>query len=384
MVNDSILARLLRPRPRDAEALQEQFYTASQWALIWRKFRRHRLAVIGGIVLTILYLLAIFAPFISPYDPVRKFKENLNTPPSQILFTDENGNFALRPYVLGLKRETDPRTLARRYVPDPTQRYYIEFFAQGDPYRLLGFIPLDIHLFTVKEPGRIFLFGTDELGQDMFSRVLHGGQISLSIGLVGIAFSFVLGCVVGGISGYYGGRVDMFIQRVIEFLISIPTLPLWLGLSAALPRSWSQVQVYFAITIILALASWTGLARVVRGKILSTRNETFVKAAELAGASKARIIVKHLLPSFASYLIVSITMSVPGMILGETSLSFLGLGLRPPVISWGVLLFNAQNVRTIAQFPWMLTPVVFVVLTVLAFNFLGDGLRDAADPYKES
>jgi peptide/nickel transport system permease protein len=259
----------------------------------------------------------------------------------------------------------------------------VKFFAQGDPYKLLGFIPMSTHLFLAESPGRIFLLGTDQLGQDLFSRILHAAQISLSIGLVGIAFSFVLGCLIGGISGYYGGTVDMVIQRIIEFLISIPTLPLWMGLSAALPRNWSQIKVYFAITVILALAGWTGLARVVRGKILSTRNETFVKAAELAGASQARILLKHLLPSFTSYLIVNVTMSIPYMILGETALSFLGLGLRPPVVSWGVLLNAAQNVRTVAQYPWMLSPVIFVVLTVLAFNFLGDGLRDAADPYKE-
>jgi peptide/nickel transport system permease protein len=217
----------------------------------------------------------------------------------------------------------------------------------------------------------------------VFSRVIHAGQISLSVGLVGIGLSFILGCIIGGISGYYGGWVDVVIQRIIEFLISIPTLPLWMGLSAALPRTWTQIQIYFAITIILALAGWTGLARVVRGKIISTRGETFVKAAELAGASRARIIWRHLLPSFASYLIVNITLSIPGMILGETALSFLGLGLRPPVVSWGVMLSEAQNVRTIAQYPWLLVPVIFVVLTVLAFNFVGDGLRDAADPYKE-
>lgn len=368
---------------RTPEAAEERLYTASQWVLIWRKFRRHKLALIGGMILVVMYLLAIFAPFVAAYDPSTKFKENLYTPPTPIRFVDEQGNFSPRPFVYGTKREIDKKTLQRRYVTDTTKKYYVEFFAKGQSYKLFGTIPVDLHLFTVREPGRIFLFGTDELGQDMFARVIHAGQISLSIGLVGIAFSFVLGCLIGGISGYYGGQVDMIIQRVIEFLISIPTLPLWMGLSAALPREWSQVQVYFAITIILALASWTGLARVVRGKILSTRNEAFVKAAELAGASKGRIIAKHLLPSFASYLIVTITLSIPGMILGETSLSYLGLGLRPPVISWGVLLNAAQNVRTVAQFPWLLIPVFFVVIVVLAFNFLGDGLRDAADPYKE-
>ena len=377
---DSIKSRFSR---KDSATRIERLYTASQWVLIWRKFRRHKLAMIGGAILMVMYVLAFFAPFVAPYTPTRQFKENLYTPPTTIHFVDDKGNFGLRPFIYGTKKEIDNETLERRYVPDPSQKFYIQFLTKGEPYKLLGFISLDLHLFGVDEPGRVFVLGTDELGQDLFSRIFFGGQISLSIGLVGIAFSFILGCVIGGISGFYGGVVDLFIQRVIEFLISIPTLPLWLALSAALPNNWSQVQVYFAITIILALASWTGLARVVRGKILSTRNETYVKAAELAGASNARIIVKHLLPSFASYLIVSITLSVPGMILGETALSFLGLGLRPPVISWGVLLYNAQNVRTVAQYPWLLMPVLCVVLTVLAFNFLGDGLRDAADPYKE-
>jgi peptide/nickel transport system permease protein len=368
---------------KDAESYQERLYTASQWVLIWHRFRRHRLAMIGGVVLLIMYTLALLAPFASPYGPNKKFNDALNQRPTAVRFVDLDGNFSLRPFVYGVTRETDRRTLERIYTPDPTQKYYVKFFAQGDPYKLLGFIPMSTHLFLAESPGRIFLLGTDQLGQDLFSRILHAAQISLSIGLVGIAFSFVLGCLIGGISGYYGGTVDMLIQRIIEFLISIPTLPLWMGLSAALPRDWSQIKVYFAITVILALAGWTGLARVVRGKILSTRNETFVKAAELAGASQARILLKHLLPSFTSYLIVNVTMSIPYMILGETALSFLGLGLRPPVVSWGVLLNAAQNVRTVAQYPWMLTPVIFVVLTVLAFNFLGDGLRDAADPYKE-
>jgi peptide/nickel transport system permease protein len=366
-----------RRKKVDAETAQERLYTASQWVLIWNRFRRHKLALLGGIIMLVMYLMAIFAPFVTPYTANKKFNDALNAPPTAIKFD------GLRPYVEGTKREIDSRTLQRRYIADPSQKHYLEFFGKGEEYKLLGIIPMDIHLFIVAAPAKIFLMGADELGQDVFSRSIYAAQISLSIGLVGIAFAFVMGCVIGGISGYYGGQVDMIIQRIIEFLISIPTLPLWMGLSAALPRQWSQLQVYFAITLILALASWTGLARVVRGKILSTRNETFVKAAEMAGASKPRILLKHLLPSFTSYLIVSLTLSIPGMILGETALSFLGLGLRPPVVSWGVLLNSAQNVRTVAQYPWMLWPVAFVVLTVLAFNFLGDGLRDAADPYKE-
>ena len=369
--------------PRQAETLQERLYTASQWVLIWHRFRRHKLAQIGGAILIIMYLAAIFAPIVAPYGPNQKFNENLYTPPTTIHFVDENGNFSLRPFVYGLKKEIDPNTLERIYEPDTSQKHYLQFLAPGTPYKLFNSIPMDIHLVTVNDPGRFFLFGTDALGQDLFSRIVYGAQISLSIGLVGVALSFLIGCTLGGISGYYGGRVDMVIQRIIEFLISIPTLPLWMGLSAALPRNWSTEKTYFAITIILSLAGWTGLARVVRGKIISTRTETFVKAAELAGAGEGRIIFRHLLPSFMSYLIVSVTMSIPGMILGETSLSFLGLGLQPPAISWGVLLSDAQNVRTVALNPWLMIPAFFVIVVILAFNFVGDGLRDAADPYKE-
>jgi peptide/nickel transport system permease protein len=378
-----VLQGTTRRSPRDSLTAQERLYTASQWVLIWRRFRRHRLAMIGGGILVVMYTLAIFAPFVSPYTANKKFNDALNSPPTPLHLDDGDGGFGIRPFVYGMKKEIDPNTLQRKYTPDLNKKYYVEFFIKGEEYKLLGIIPTDIHLFGVPSPGKILLMGADELGQDMFSRNIYASQISLSIGLVGIFFAFILGCSIGGISGYYGGRVDMAIQRVIEFLIAIPTLPLWMTLSAALPRDWPQTRVYFAITIILALASWTGLARVVRGKMLSTRNETFVRAAEMAGASKARIISRHLLPSFTSYLIVSLTLSIPYMILGETALSFLGLGLRPPVVSWGVLLNSAQNVRTVAQYPWMLSPVIPVALTILAFNFLGDGLRDAADPYKE-
>lgn len=377
-IADAALRRKVKPVDEE-----ERIYTASQWLLIWQKFRRHKLALLGSGILIFMYILAIFAPFFAPYGPNQKFNDYLYTPPTGIHFVDTQGRFTIRPFVYGMTKEMDMNTLETIYRPDTAQKYYLRFFSRGYEYSFFGLFNTNIHLFTVNDPGRIFLFGTDGLGQDMFSRTIYAGRISLSIGLVGIALSFVFGCLIGGISGYYGGHVDMIVQRLIEFLISIPTLPLWMGLSAALPRTWTQIQIYFAITIILALAGWTGLARVVRGKIISTRNETFVKAAELAGASEARIIFRHLLPSFASYLIVNVTLSIPGMILGETALSYLGLGLRPPVVSWGVLLSAAQNVRTVALYPWMMAPVAFVVLVVLAFNFVGDGLRDAADPYKE-
>ena len=364
------------------EALEEKIFTASQWRLIWYRFRRHKLALLGSAILAVMYLMAAFAPFISPYQPTQKFDEYLYAPPSKLHFRDESGRLSLVPHIYGVKKYIDMNTLATKYVPDYAVRYQVRFFVKGWPYRLLGTLHADVHLFGVDPPARIFLFGTDELGHDLFSRVIHAAQISLSIGLVGIAISFILGCIIGGLAGYYGGWFDMASQRAIEFLISIPTLPLWMALSAALPRNWSQIRVYFAITVILSLTGWTGLARVVRGKLLSTRTEAFVEAAELAGASTAYILRRHLLPTFISYLIVHVTLSIPSMILGETALSFLGLGLRPPVVSWGVLLNAAQNVRTIALYPWLMLPVPFVVATVLAFNFVGDGLRDAADPYK--
>ncbi len=366
-----------------AEKTQQAYYTASQWRLMWRRLRRHKLAMIGGTILLLFYLSAIFAPFLSPYDPHEPFDEYLNAPPQVLRFWDENG-FSLRPFVYGLKGARDPKTLARIFEVNKEQRCYINFFVRGSEYKILGFIPGNIHLFgPAEKDNTVFLFGTDNLGRDLFSRNMHASQVSLTIGLVGVFFSFVLGCTLGGISGYYGGVVDMIIQRIIEFLLSIPTLPLWMALSAALPRDWSQMRIYFAITLILALASWTGLARVVRGKLISTRNQDFVMAAKVAGSSEGRIIYKHLLPDFMGYLIVNLTMSIPGMILGETSLSFLGLGLQAPIISWGVLLNQAQNVRTVALYPWIMLPAIFVVLAVLSFNFIGDGLRDAADPYKE-
>jgi peptide/nickel transport system permease protein len=292
------------------------------------------------------------------------------------------GQFSLQPFVYGWDRTNDPVTLRRIYTENDQERYNIRFFVRGEEWRVLGMFPADLHLFGTEEGGTVFLFGTDKLGRDMFSRTLHGASISLSVGLLGVTLSFVLGCTIGGLSGFYGGLVDNIVQRVIEFLSSIPTIPLWMALSAALPRNWPPLRIYFGITIILSLQGWTGLARAVRGKLLELREEDFVTAARLSGATDWRIIMRHMLPAFLSYLIVSITLAIPGMILGETSLSFLNLGLRPPVVSWGVLLQQAQNVRTLALQPWLLIPAIFIVLTVLSFNALGDGLRDAADPYK--
>ena len=360
---------------------EESYYVASQWQLMWRKFKKHKLAIFGSTVLAIFYITAIFCEFFSTYDIYKRYRECNYCPPQKIHFFDEEGNFHLRPFVYSLKGTSDPITWRKTYVEDKTQKCPIYFFVHGPEYKLWNLFPGNVHFFGVKK-GTIFLFGTDKLGRDMFSRSLYAARISLSIGLIGIALSFVLGIILGGISGYYGGASDMIIQRVIEFLICLPTIPLWMALSAALPSHWSPIKVYFGIVILLSLVGWCGLARVVRGKLLSLREEDFAIAAKIAGATEGRIIMKHLLPSFLSYLIVALTLAVPGMILGETALSFLGLGLRPPVVSWGVLLQNAQNVRTIAQNPWLFIPGLFVIITVLAFNFVGDGLRDAADPYK--
>jgi len=368
------------PQKEEKTSMEERYYVASQWQLMWRKFTKHKLAVSGATVLAILYFVAIFCEFFSPYDIYKRNNKYLYSPPQRIHFFDEEG-FSFRPFVYGLKRTINPETLRKIYAEDRTKRYPIYFFVHGDEYKLWNLFPANIHLFGVKE-GAVFLFGTSRLGRDLFSRNLYAARISLSIGLVGIFLSFILGCTLGGISGYYGGAADTVIQRVIEFLISIPTIPLWMALAAALPPHWSAIKTYFGIVIILSIVGWCGLARVVRGKFLELREEDFTMAAKIAGATDGRIITRHLLPSFSSYLIVSLTLSIPGMILGETSLSFLGLGLRPPVVSWGVLLREAQNVRTIALYPWLLIPGLFVIITVLVFNFLGDGLRDAADPYK--
>ncbi len=360
----------------------ERYYLASQWQLMWRKFRHHTLARIGIGVLAVLYVGALFCEFISTQDIFEQHPDRIFVPPQRIHFIDSRG-FHLRPFVYDYTMRMNLETLSRSYVEDTSREYPIRFFVHGDPYKFWGLFRTDIHLFGIGgTEGSLFLFGTDQLGRDLFSRNLYASRISLTIGLVGVAISFLLGCVIGGISGFFGGIVDTIIQRIIEFLICIPSIPVWMGLSAALPKKWPSTLVYFGITLILSIIGWTGLARVVRGKILALREEDFAMAAKVSGSRPWNTITRHLIPSFLSYLIVHITLAIPGMILGETALSFLGLGIQPPAVSWGVLLQNAQNVRTVSTNPWLLIPGLFVIVVVLCFNFVGDGLRDAADPYK--
>ena len=359
---------------------QEKYYLASQWKLMWWRFLRHRAAVISGILLGILYATILISEFIAPYYQDTKDLRSILTPPQAVhLFHD--GQF-VGPFVYGYKFKLNTETLRREYTVDENKVQKLRFFCQGDKYRFWGLFESKFHFVCPAEHGQLHLLGTDKVGKDMFSRLVYGARISLTIGLLGVGTSFILGILFGGLAGYYGGWLDEGIQRLIEILRSLPHLPLWLALSAILPLNWSPIVVFFGITVILGLLDWTGLARAVRSKLLSLREEDFCVAAQLMGARPARIIGRHLLPSFMSHLIASVTLSIPAMILGETSLSFLGLGLRAPITSWGVLLNEAQNIESVVIYPWLMWPAVPVILVVLAFNFLGDGLRDAADPYK--
>jgi peptide/nickel transport system permease protein len=365
---------------------QKRLAVASQWQLMWWAFKRHRLAMIGLWITLILYLIAAIPGFFAINDPNQQNGRAAYHPPQtlHIIDTGPDGSWSFGPYFRPYQLRRDPQTLAAIYTEDPNRKVAIRFFAQGYQYHLFGLIPTTTHFIASAEPRNpLFLFGADRLGRCVWSRIMQGTQISLSVGLVGVFLSLTLGVLIGGVSGYFGGRIDFVAQRVIEFVLALPTIPIWLALAAALPQDWPAVLNYFMITLILSLTGWAQLARVVRGRFLSLRTEEFVTAARLDGASEGRVIFRHMLPSFASHIIASMTLAIPAMILAETSLSFLGLGLQPPTISWGVLLREAQNIRSIATAPWLFAPGAAVVLAVIALNFLGDGLRDAADPYNK-
>jgi peptide/nickel transport system permease protein len=366
--------------PAISETEHTRVEVASQWRLMWWKFKRHKMAMVGGVVVIAYYIVAIFAEFFAPVYFTTYNENYVYAPPQQIYFFRDGKFF---PHVFGYRFERDPASFKKTWSIDESVVIPVGLFNHGEPYKLLGFIPTDVHLIGPKnQEDPFYPMGSDKSGRDLFSRTIYSSRISLTVGLVGVAVSLVLGIFIGGLSGLIGGRLDNAIQRLIEILISVPTLPIWLAVAAAVPLDWGPVQVYFMVTVILSLIGWTGMARVVRSKFLALREEDFILAATLDGVPRGRMIFKHMIPSFLSHIIASITLAIPGMILGETALSFLGLGLRPPVVSWGVMLQETQKVTVIAIYPWLLIPAAAVIIVVLALNFLGDGLRDAADPYQ--
>lgn len=379
------LEHYVSPAPFDPIAVeqlsaeQEKYYLASQWQMMWWRFKGHKMAVAAGIILLLSYLSIFVSEIIAPYALHTRHTEYIYAPPQTIHIMHEGE--LVRPFVYPLSYKLDFETLRRVYTEDTSEMSPIRFFCSGDPYKFWGLFEARFHLVCADEFSTLFLMGTDRLGRDMLSRLIYGARISLTVGLIGITISFILGITIGGMAGYFGGWVDSSVQRVIEILKSLPELPLWMALSAALPANWSPILIYFGITIILGLLDWPGLARAVRSKLLALREEDYAVAARLMGGTPTHIVSRHLLPNFMSHLIASATLSIPSMILGETALSFLGLGLRPPITSWGVLLSEAQNIEAVALYPWLMVPMLPVIIIVLAFNFLGDGLRDAADPY---
>lgn len=368
--------------PKSAEKLsdaQKEVYLASQFTLMWWKFKRHKLAVVSGIVLLAIYLLAAFAGFVAPYNYEQRHSDFIRMPPQSIHFFHDSQ--FVGPFTYGTNYNLNMENLKREYTEDHSRVIPLRFFCRGEEYKFWGMFYSDRHLVCAGEGGTMFLLGTDRLGRDVLSRILIGARISMTIGLIGITISFVLGIIIGGLAGYYGGLLDLLVQRAIEIIQSLPHIPIWLALASIMPAHWSPILVYISITVILGLMDWTGLARSVRSKLLSLREEDYVVAAQLMGARTPRIVFLHLVPGFMSHLIASATITIPTMILGETALSFLGLGLRPPITSWGVMLSEAQNINVVALYPWLIAPVFPVIIVILAFNFLGDGLRDAADPY---
>ncbi len=371
----AIPGKLTREEKRKLE-----YFTATQSQLIWRRFCKHRLALVGSFILLIFVIITTFAEIIAPYSTTTRDPRYILGKPQSIHFVDHEGVFSPQPFVYAVRTIRNQQTLAMEFEEDTSTKIPVKLLYQGEPYKLWGLFPLRLHLIGV-ENGYLHLMGTDDLGRDVFSRLIYATRISLSIGSLGVLISFLLGLLIGGISGYMGGWVDYLVQRLTEFIRSIPTLPLWMALSASFPKEWPALSIYFAITVLLSFLGWTTLARRVRGKLLSLRNEDFVIAAKISGTSDGAIITRHLLPSFLSYIIVDLSVSFPYMILGETSLSFVGLGLRPPIVSWGTMLQASQNLRAITMHPWLFLPAIFVILAIMAFSFVGDGLRDAADPY---
>jgi len=369
-----------RAQRESAQTAEDKIFVASQGQLMWWRFRKHKPAIVGGIIVILVYLVALFCEFLAPYDPVKYDQKDTYAPPQRIRIVDQGK--VQSPFVYGLTQSRDPVSYRMMFQVDQGKKYPVRFFVRGSAYKMWGLFEGDLHLFGIDDPeGSIHLLGADRMGRDVFSRLVYGARVSMSIGLVGVILSFVLGITIGGFSGYYGGALDTVVQRIIEFIRSVPSIPLWMALSAALPVDWPPTKIYFGITVVLSLIGWTWLARVVRSQFLSIREEDYVMAARLSGTGEVRIIYRHMVPAFMSYIIAQMSLSIPNMILSETSLSFLGLGIRAPAISWGVLLQEAQNLRAVALAPWLLAPGLAVVLIVLAFNFLGDGLRDAADPY---